>query len=213
MNSCELNDGSENLEHGLQRLGRVTRTLAAALGYRDMLTRLHSERVNSLAEALGVHCGLPDSEIRALGIAAAFHDVGKIGVPDSILQKPTPFDAQEWERMKRHSVIGEDLLLATDIEGIAPIAKVVRHHHEWFGGSGYPDGLRGAEIPLAARIISVVDAYDAMAVTRPYHRARDHDEVMKVLDQEAGTKFDPELVSMLGAVLEHSDLRASQSGA
>ena len=115
--------------------------------------------------------------------------------------------------MKRHSVIGEDLLLATDIEGIASIAKVVRHHHEWFGGSGYPDGLRGAEIPLAARIISVVDAYDAMAVTRPYHRARDHDEVMKVLDQEAGTKFDPELVSMLGAVLEHSDLRASQSGA
>lgn len=178
------------------------------MGYRDLLTRLHSERVGHLAIELGKHFDLGELNLRTLDIAASFHDVGKIGVPDSILQKQTPFTDEEWERMKRHSVIGEELLLATEVEGIGPIADAVRHHHEWFDGSGYPDGLCGVDIPIGARIISVVDAYDAMAVTRPYHRARGHDEVMDVLYREAGSKYDPAVVAALGIALNNSELRA-----
>jgi HD-GYP domain-containing protein (c-di-GMP phosphodiesterase class II) len=184
-----------------------TKALGVALGYRDQLTRLHSERVRGLAEALGECCGLSKKELGILRISASFHDIGKIGIPDSILLKPSAFNAEEWERMKKHSEIGERIIAATELEGAADAALAIRQHHEHFNGSGYPDGLSGEEISLAARIISIADSYDAMAETRAYQRRKTHPEIMRILLDETGVKHDPQLMHMFCEFIETSELK------
>src|SRR3990167_3639028 len=134
-------------------LYKYTKALSVALGYRDQLTRLHSDRVLALSVEMGLHCGLSASEIDALRIGAAFHDIGKIGIPDDVLLKPGKLDPAEWQCMQGHSEIGEQILLSTDLKGAKSAALAIRHHHEHFNGTGYPDRLRGEKIPLAARII------------------------------------------------------------
>ncbi|HLF98817.1 MAG TPA: HD domain-containing phosphohydrolase [Methylococcaceae bacterium] len=188
-------------------LYRYTRALSVALGFRDPMTRLHSERVFGLAMALGEHCGLAGAELGILKIGASFHDIGKIGIPDRILLKPAPFDGAEWQVMRQHAEIGEQIILSTEIDGAPEAARVIRHHHEYFDGHGYPDGLAGEAIPIASRIVSIVDSYDAMAVTRAYHHAKEHAEVMAILHGEAGTKHDPELLRTFARMIEASPFK------
>lgn len=187
-----------------------TKALSVALGYRDLLTRLHSERVQGLSREIGVRCGLSNNEINALTIAASFHDIGKIGIPDHILLKPTRFDKDEWETMMQHSEIGEKILAATELEGSHQAARLIRHHHEHYDGQGYPDKLSGKNIPICSRIISIADSYDAMAVTRSYHDARTHPEIMAILHSETGGKHDPELMNFFSEIIESSKYKAAK---
>jgi response regulator RpfG family c-di-GMP phosphodiesterase len=188
-----------------------TKALSVALGFRDLLTRLHSERVQGLSVHIGLHCGLSNKEINALNIASSFHDIGKIGIPDHILLKPTKFDDAEWETMKQHSEIGEKIMTSTELEGSRQAATAIRHHHENFDGQGYPDKLSGNNIPICSRIISIADSYDAMAVTRSYHQARGHLEIMDILGKENGKKHDPELMDIFCKVIDTSKFKASKS--
>jgi len=188
-------------------LYKYTKALSAALGYRDQLTRLHSDRVLALSVKMGLHCGFSSSEIDELRIGAAFHDIGKIGIPDRVLLKPGKLDQAEWTCMQGHCEIGEQILLSTDLKGAESAALAIRHHHEHFNGRGYPDRLCGEQIPIGARIIAITDNYDAMAVTRPYHAAKKHGEITAILRAESGQKHDPELTRLFLDFIENSSLR------
>lgn len=186
----------------------ITQSLTVALGERDEHTRMHSDRVGRLAAELGHHLELSQRELELLELGARFHDLGKIGIPDHVLRKPGAFEATEWECMKQHTVIGERIILAISDEKSPEVARIVRHHHEHFDGSGYPDRLAGSDIPLYSRIISLTDCYDAMAASRPYHQARKHQAVMDILFGETGAKHDPDLLQAFCTVIEKSEMRA-----
>lgn len=189
-------------------LYRYTKALAVALGFRDMYTRIHSDRVLALSEALGRRLGLCSEELGVLRVGAAFHDIGKIGMPDKILLKPSRLDDEELEIMKKHSEIGAEIVLSTELAGSKEAALVIRHHHEHWDGSGYPDGLVGDAIPVCSRIIGIADSYDAMAIPRPYHDGKTHENVMSMLESETGRKHDPDLMKTFAEVIEESELRA-----
>ena len=191
------------------RLYKYTKALSVALGYRDLMTRVHSERVLALSEAMGLHCSLSMDELDVLRIGASLHDIGKIGTPDHILLKISQLDEAEWETMKEHSEIGEKILLATEFDGSRQAALVVRHHHEHYDGQGYPDGLSGEAIPVQSRIVAIADSYDAMAVTRSYSRAKKHAEIMEILRCEAGRKHDPQLLRVFCEVIERSEFKTA----
>lgn len=195
-------------ESNFSTLYWYSKALIVALGCRDLLTRRHSERVQSLVEEMGRHCDLNNDEIKTLGIAAIFHDIGKIGIPDSVLLKPGKLNVEEWEIIKQHPKIGEKIMLATELDGCQQVARLIRHHHEHYNGMGYPDGLSGDEIPICDRIISIVDSYDSMAVTRVYHVARPHQEIMAILDKETGKKHDPELMRIFCDIIEKSKYKS-----
>lgn len=188
-------------------LSDYTRSLGAALEERDLATRHHCRRVVRLSAALGRRCKLSERELAHLAIGAELHDIGKIGIPDRVLKKPAAYNHDDWVAMKCHPEIGERLLRAVELNGAEEIACIVRHHHEHFDGSGYPDGIAGGAIPVLSRIISLADCYDAIAGARPYHRARDHEEIMDILAAETGSKHDPELFREFCAVIEDSGLR------
>jgi diguanylate cyclase (GGDEF)-like protein len=188
----------------------------------DVLTRVLAERyphlgehgddVTNLCRAVAEALGLPDNERGPLLQAAALHDIGKAAVPDAILDKPGPLDDEEWEFMRQHTVIGERIL------GVAPslgrAAELVRASHEHFDGTGYPDGLAGEEIPLAARIIAVCDAYDAMTTRRPYRETPMSAEgALTELEQFAGTQFDPAVVAVFEATVREQVRPAEQTSA
>jgi HD-GYP domain-containing protein (c-di-GMP phosphodiesterase class II) len=189
-------------------LYRYTKALAVALGFRDMYTRIHSDRVLALSGMLGVRSGLSEETMGILRIGAAFHDIGKIGMPDEILLKSSFLDNEEMEMMKKHSEFGEEIILAIEVEGSVEAASIIRHHHEYWNGGGYPDGLAGQDIPISSRIIGIADSYDAMAMTRPYRRNKSHEEIMSVLEDETGQKHDPELMQLFREVIETSELKA-----
>ncbi|NJN47514.1 MAG: HD domain-containing protein [Candidatus Competibacteraceae bacterium] len=189
-------------------LVKYTKALAVALEERDLNTRLHSDRVVAISQAIGKRCGLTSIELALLELGASFHDIGKIGVPDHILLKPAKLEQDEWQRMKAHSEIGERILRAIDLPGIDQVASAIRHHHEHFNGCGYPDGLMGEAIPLISRIIAVADSYDAMAVTRSYHRPRSHNQIMDILNSEAGAKLDPDIFKYFSALIDTSPFKA-----
>ena len=188
-------------------LRRYTRALSMALGLRDPSTLMHSDRVQGLSREIGTRCGLGSESMGILEIAASFHDVGKIGIRDAVLMKPAQLDEDEWELMRQHCEMGEQIIAATGLDGAAEAARIIRHHHEHYDGSGYPDRLAGYAIPLLSRIISIADAYDAMAVTRSYHRARAHESILEVLDRETGRKYDPELMDVFRDVIATSAYR------
>lgn len=185
---------SRRTGHRIDRLFRLTHAIGVALGHRDVDTRQHSDRVSELASALGRRCGLSGYELGILRLAAAYHDVGKIGIPDAVLCKPGRLDAEERALMREHPGIGEDIIRATGATGAEQAAQIIRHHHEDWNGSGYPDGLRGSDIPLASRIIGICDCYDALATQRPYRVAFRHQTVLAIMEAEAGRKFDPGLL-------------------
>jgi HD-GYP domain-containing protein (c-di-GMP phosphodiesterase class II) len=163
--------------------------LARAMTDRDKSTHQHAQRVQRYAIALAAEVCLDDDRmIAAIEAASLVHDVGKLGIADRLLQKPGPLTAEEYERVKQHAVIGADLLTTLALPGIA---LIVRHHHENWDGTGYPDGLRGENIPLAARVLSIADCYDALTSDRPYRRALSHAVAMKMIQERRGTMYDP----------------------
>lgn len=201
----------EHEDPAFNALYTYTKALSVALGYRDLLTRLHSERVCALSEAIGIAYGLSKKDLGILKIAASFHDIGKIGIPDHILLKTSHFDEAEWEEIRKHPEIGEKIMAATELDGSQKASRVIRHHHEYYSGSGYPDRLAGENIPICSRIIAIADNYDAMAVTRSYHHARTHAEIMAIMQEETGEKHDPELMRVFCGIIESSELKAAKT--
>ncbi len=181
-------------------LSRVEPALRAALAQRDIKTSAHCERTSLIAVAMARELAMSGDALTIVGAAARLHDLGKIGIPDSILFKPGPLDPAEWTLMKTHSARGAHVVLSDQSLPLrSAIARVIYHHHEHYDGTGYPDGLRGDGIPILSRIISVADSYDAMTEPRVYHPARSHHETMAVLLRERGTKHDPRMVDLVMA--------------
>ena len=168
------------------------KALTAALETRDSETHGHSERVVSYSLRLGREYGLNSEEMKALEFGSLLHDIGKIGVPDSILRKPAKLTEEEWVRMREHPVHGQQILRG--IEFLQGAARVVAQHHEQWDGSGYPLGLRAEEIDICARIFAVADAFDAITSDRVYRRGKSYEAAAQELDDWAGRQFDPKIV-------------------
>jgi response regulator RpfG family c-di-GMP phosphodiesterase len=167
--------------------------LGLALEMRDLETAGHTQHVVQYATALGEAFGLNNLQLEALRQGAYLHDLGKLGVPDGILLKPGKLNPEEWKMMKTHVERGYHL--ASQIPGLAQGAlNVIRYHHERFDGSGYPEGLKGEEIPLEARVFAICDVYDALVSIRPYKRAWTHEEALAQLRMDSGKHFDPSVV-------------------
>ena len=168
------------------------KALTAALETRDSETHGHSERVVSYSLRLGREYGLNSEDMKSLEFGALLHDIGKIGVPDSILRKPAKLTEEEWVRMREHPLHGQQILRG--IEFLQGAARVVAQHHEQWDGSGYPVGLRGEEIDVCARIFAVADAFDAITSDRVYRRGKSYEAAAQELDDWAGRQFDPKVV-------------------
>jgi HD-GYP domain-containing protein (c-di-GMP phosphodiesterase class II) len=166
--------------------------LLQALYERSPALRDHVGEVVDMVQTVGVACGLRGIALEELRLAARLHDVGKLAIPDAVLHKPGPLDVAEWAFIKEHTVIGERILAAAS--GWQATATIVRATHERWDGQGYPDGLAGEDIPLAARIIAVCDAYSAMTSKRPYRLSATTEQAFEELRNCAGTQFDPEVV-------------------
>jgi putative nucleotidyltransferase with HDIG domain len=169
--------------------------LAVTLLERDRYTGEHSESVVSLVEHVGRGLGLDDEEVDRVRAAALLHDIGKVAIPDEILNKPGGLTEEEWKVMKDHTVVGERILRA--IPGLGGVARIVRHEHERWDATGYPDGLAGEDIPVGSRIILACDAYHAMTSDRPYRAAMTHPQAVDELVKGAGSQFDPQVVEVL----------------
>ncbi len=159
----------------------------------------HSHDVAALAEDVARELGLDPEEVEQVRLAAELHDIGKVAIPETILNKPGPLDAREWEYMRRHSVIGERIIEAAP--SLHRVAQIVRASHERLDGAGYPDRLAGERIPLGARIIAVCDAYDAMIANRPYSTPMPSTAAIAELRRCAGSQFDPDVVEVFCACL------------
>src|SRR3954447_4052727 len=211
---CEAGDAGAALRLADQRMYAVknARPISASSQTRDLLVRVLAERepelhnhvldVGALAREVAAELGIPEQEHAEIVHGAELHDVGKIAIPESILHKPGPLTDDEWTYMKRHTLIGERFLLS--VPALRAVGRLVRSSHERWDGAGYPDGLRGEDIPLGARIISVCDAYDAMVTDRPYRKGTDTDSALTELRRCAGSQFDPSVVEAFCAVADRS---------
>jgi putative nucleotidyltransferase with HDIG domain len=178
-----------------RRLGDLADRLELKEGYASE----HTAAVSRLAVAIAAELGLGAEQRRRVALGALLHDVGKLSVPDRILTKPGPLNELEWAAMRRHAAFGERLLV--HILDLPDVLAVVRSHHERWDGRGYPDGKQGEEIPLAARIVAVADAFQAMIEPRPYRPPRARERAVDELVAESGRQFDPECVEALLAVV------------
>ena len=187
--TAELDQALNSLEDAYRS---TLRALTAALETRDLETHGHSERVVTYSMRLGREYGLDSQRTKALEFGSLPHDIGKIGVPDSILRKPAKLTDDEWVLMRQHPVHGQQILRG--IEFLEGAAKVVAQHHEKWDGSGYPLGLTGDDIDLCARIFSVADAFDAITSDRVYRKGKPYQAAAQELDDWAGKQFDPKVV-------------------
>jgi len=175
------------------------------LAERDPHTEDHAQRLQELALALGKRIGLSEYQLNNLKLLALFHDIGKIGISDSILFKPHTLTPSEWKKMKEHPKIG--YRMAKNISDFAPIAREILYHHEHWDGSGYPEGLKKKEIPILSRIIAIVDAYDVMQSRRPYKGKLSKDKALEEIKSCAGTQFDPQLVKIFLKIVKNKASR------
>jgi diguanylate cyclase (GGDEF)-like protein/PAS domain S-box-containing protein len=183
----------------------MVQVLQKAVEARDFETEGHSERLQTMVEDLARSLNLPEETINDLLLLARFHDLGKVGISDSILYKPGPLSREEFREMVQHCEIGYRIVQS--VPDLAPIADWILKHHEWWDGRGYPQGLAGEDIPLPCRILAVADAYDAMTSDRPYRRAMSHEEALRELRRYAGTQFDPTLVEKFVLIVENGGIR------
>ena len=187
--TAELDDALNSLENAYRS---TLRALTAALETRDAETHGHSERVVTFSLRLGREYGLNSKEMKALEFGSLLHDIGKIGVPDAILRKPSRLTDEEWVRMREHPLHGQQILRG--IKFLEGAARVVAQHHEKWDGSGYPLGLKGDEIDICARIFSVADAFDAITSDRVYRKGRSYEAAAQELNEWIGRQFDPKIV-------------------
>lgn len=176
-------------------LFQTVQALTAAIEAKDPYTAGHSQQVAQLALRFADALSLNETDVFVLRLAGVMHDVGKIGIPESVLLKPTQLNEAEWEIMRQHPVIGAEIV--GQIIDLGYVAKVVRSHHERWDGSGYPDGLRGETIPFHSRILYIADAYDALTSDRAYRKGMSHEQALALIKQQAGAHFDRELVQVL----------------
>ena len=181
---------------------QLAESLGRAIDAKDSHTMAHSEEVAEVSQFLAVTMGLPREETACVHVAGHLHDIGKIGVPDAVLGKPGRLEPDEWRRMQAHPAIGADILAPLDCLARTGIVEMVRAHHERFDGSGYPDGLKGREIPLGARVISVADSLSAMLQTRPYRPAMGFAEARREIARCSGSQFDPDVADAFLAVAD-----------
>ncbi len=204
--SENFNRMSESVKEAFEKVQRAARenqelflasirALAAAIDAKDPYTRGHSERVARYASAIAREMGLSPDEVRKTRLSALLHDVGKIGIDDRIIRKPTALTDEEFELMKAHPAKGAAIM--ETIPQLADIIPGMKHHHEKWEGGGYPDGLKGEEIPMQARIVAVADAFDAMTTTRPYQKAMEVTYVLARLREMANKRFDSKVIEAL----------------
>ena len=174
----------------------IVQRLGLAAEYKDNETGLHVIRMSHFSHILGLAAGLSELEADDLLHAAPMHDVGKIGIPDRILQKPGPLDADEWSIMKSHVTIGAEIIGEHDRGMLALARSIALTHHEKYDGSGYPHGLVGEAIPLVGRIVAIADVFDALTSVRPYKKAWTEEEAVNFLHEQKGRHFDPALVDL-----------------
>jgi HD-GYP domain-containing protein (c-di-GMP phosphodiesterase class II) len=173
--------------------------LAGALEAKDEYTSTHARWITDVSLEVGRRLGMTPEELKNLELGALFHDIGKIAIPHSILLKPGPLDEREWALIRKHPELGERIL--APIARLAPVRPIVRGCHERFDGRGYPDGLVADAIPIESRIIFVCDAFHAMTTNRPYRRGMSVEDATGVLRENAGTQFDPAIVTLFTALL------------
>jgi len=193
-----VKERTKELQESYEKLKGANRQalfgLAEAIEAKDPYTKGHCGRVAAYSLVLARAAGYPSDGLETLEFGAFLHDIGKIGIRDSVLLKPGPLDDDEWKHMREHPIKGYDI--ASKIAMLHPIMPAVRNHHERWDGSGYPDRMKDTGIPLAARIVAIADAYDAMSTDRPYKKALSLDECESILRKTAGKMYDPELIEV-----------------
>jgi len=203
------------LEHRLQLLEerneelqvttyQVMKALAESIEGRDDNTAGHCDRLVRYSLVLGKELGMENEQLESLVYGSLLHDIGKISIPDSILMKNGPLTQEEYAHMKKHTIIGWKLIQPLRL--MAEVAKIIRHHHERFDGTGYPDALAGEEIPLAARILGLVDVFDALTTVRPYKSAFDLEYSLEIIRNEGGRHFDPTVVEAFFNALDKKEI-------
>jgi putative two-component system response regulator len=186
---------AEPAGHTIDETEGILFALAQTVEQRDHNTGGHCERLAFVSVALGMALKLEQASLVALYRGGYLHDVGKVGIPDAILCKPGRLTAEEWVTMRRHPAIGEQI--CQHLTTLRPVLPLIRHHHERWDGSGYPDGLRGTEIPLLARVLQITDVYDALTNLRPYKPAFTPDEALRIIEEETARGWrDPEIVEL-----------------
>jgi putative nucleotidyltransferase with HDIG domain len=206
--AAALADSFQREQEHVQRLRSsyvaTVRALANAVEARDAYTGKHAERVAAYGLAIARAGELSLADDPEIEFGFLLHDIGKVAVPDAILFKPEPLTDAERAVMERHTVVGWEIL--RDVDFLAEAKLVVRHHHERWDGAGYPDGLAGAEIPLAARVFCVADTFDALTTDRPYRPGMDANRAREIIAANAGSQFDPDIVEAFYDVVELSDI-------
>ena len=200
INARLLRSAEVEVAHIGQAYLETVKVLANAIEGRDHYTRGHVDRVTQYALWMAEALNWPEVEIRHLEFGARLHDIGKIIIPDEILNKSDKLTPEEWQLMRQHPMAGAKIL--EEITHLQNVRPLVLYHHERWDGQGYPEGLRGREIPLGARVLAIVDVFDALTTARPYHPARAPQEVLQFIQMNAGKAFDPDLVVVFCEVME-----------
>jgi HD-GYP domain-containing protein (c-di-GMP phosphodiesterase class II) len=191
----------EKLMQSQKTKDAIVKALIKALLAKDFITEGHADRVYKLMELLSSEIDIPKYKYDNLWLFAQFHDIGKVGIPDSILFKPHTLNVDEYYELKRHCEIG--YRIARSSPELEPIADFILKHHEWWDGSGYPLGIKGDEIPLECRVLAIVDAFDVMTTNRPYRSALSIDEALEEIKRGAGGQFDPIIANKFVSIMKN----------
>ncbi len=200
INARLLRSAELEVAHIEQAYFETVKVLANAIEGRDQYTRGHVDRVTTYTTWLAEELNWPPDNMRVLELGARLHDIGKIIVPDHILNKPGKLNAEEWELMKQHPTAGAKILRG--ISHLQAAMPYILYHHERWDGTGYPEGLKGRAIPIEARILAITDVYDALTTARPYHPVRARNEVMQFIQMQSGKQFDPDLAPIFIDIME-----------
>ncbi len=200
-----ISDLQKSAEENRQLFIGTVKSLAAAIDGKDPYTRGHSERVSRFSVAMAQRMGIPDDEVEKIRISALLHDVGKIGIDDSVLKKPSALTDEEYEIMKKHPQKGYKIM--SQIPAMKEFLPGMYMHHEMIDGRGYPQGLKGDEIPVMAKIVSVADAFDAMTTDRPYQRAMKFEDALACIESFVGSRYDPDVVAAFTAACNEGQIR------